>query len=396
MSTSPKKGNAARVATRPRTILLSFLAVVAMVAAVVIGLQVRAGSDGGVGVAHAAPPVTPAARTLAPAPKAPVCGTLSLRDQLAQLLMVGVRNAADARAVVTEHHVGGIFIGSWTDLSMLGGPLAEVKAAAGAIPLAVSVDEEGGRVSRLKSVIGAQPSPRELAANNTPEQVRAIAAERARKMSGLGITIDFAPVLDVTAGDADGAIGDRSFSGDPNVVTEYAGAYAAGLRDGGLLPVYKHFPGHGRASGDSHTGGVTTPPLADLETSDLVPYRALIGAGPAAVMVGHMAVPGLTGGQQSSLSPAAYGLLRQMGFGGAVFTDDLSSMQAISDVYPVPEAVLKALAAGADVALWVTTAEVPAVLDRLEAAVNSGELPQARVDEALRRAVAMKGGALPC
>ncbi|BBY98992.1 beta-glucosidase [Mycolicibacterium fallax] len=396
MSTSPKKGNAARVATRPRTIILSFLAVVAMVAAVVIGLQVRAGSDGGVGVAHAAPPVTPAARTLAPAPKAPVCGTLSLRDQLAQLLMVGVRNAADARAVVTEHHVGGIFIGSWTDLSMLGGPLAEVKAAAGAIPLAVSVDEEGGRVSRLKSVIGAQPSPRELAANNTPEQVRAIAAERARKMSGLGITIDFAPVLDVTAGDADGAIGDRSFSGDPNVVTEYAGAYAAGLRDGGLLPVYKHFPGHGRASGDSHTGGVTTPPLADLETSDLVPYRALIGAGPAAVMVGHMAVPGLTGGQQSSLSPAAYGLLRQMGFGGAVFTDDLSSMQAISDVYPVPEAVLKALAAGADVALWVTTAEVPAVLDRLEAAVNSGELPQARVDEALRRAVAMKGGALPC
>ena len=396
MSTSPKKGNAARVATRPRTILLSFLAVVAMVAAVVIGLQVRAGSDGGVGVAHAAPPVTPAARTLAPAPKAPVCGTLSLRDQLAQLLMVGVRNAADARAVVTDHHVGGIFIGSWTDLSMLGGPLAEVKAAAGAIPLAVSVDEEGGRVSRLKSVIGAQPSPRELAANNTPEQVRAIAAERARKMSGLGITIDFAPVLDVTAGDADGAIGDRSFSGDPNVVTEYAGAYAAGLRDGGLLPVYKHFPGHGRASGDSHTGGVTTPPLADLETSDLVPYRALIGAGPAGVMVGHMAVPGLTGGQQSSLSPAAYGLLRQMGFGGAVFTDDLSSMQAISDVYPVPEAVLKALAAGADVALWVTTAEVPAVLDRLEAAVNSGELPQARVDEALRRAVAMKGGALPC
>ena len=102
MSTSPKKGNAARVATRPRTILLSFLAVVAMVAAVVIGLQVRAGSDGGVGVAHAAPPVTPAARTLAPAPKAPVCGTLSLRDQLAQLLMVGVRNAADARAVVTD------------------------------------------------------------------------------------------------------------------------------------------------------------------------------------------------------------------------------------------------------------------------------------------------------
>lgn len=396
MSTSPKAANAARTSLRSRTLILAALAVVAMVAATVIGLVNRSGSDVGVGVAHAAPIVTPAGRTLAPAPEAPVCGSLSLRDQLAQLLMVGVKNAADARAVVTDHRVGGIFVGSWTDLSMLGGPLADIKAAAGSIPLAVSVDEEGGRVSRLKGIIGVQPSPRELAASKTPDEVRAIAAERARKMLGLGITIDFAPVVDVTDGDADGAIGDRSFSGDPAKVAEYAGAYAAGLRDGGLLPVFKHFPGHGRASGDSHTGGVTTPPLGELENSDLVPYRELIPSGPAGVMVGHMVVPGLTGAAQASLSPAAYGLLRQMGFGGAAFTDDLSSMNAISDHYGVPEAVLKAVQAGADVALWVTTAEVPAVLDRLEAAVESGELSEARVDEALRRTVAMKGGALPC
>lgn len=113
-------------------------------------------------------------------------------------------------------------------------------------------------------------------------------------------------------------------------------------------------------------------------------------------MIGHMNVPGLTNGEQASLSPAAYALLRQMGFGGVAFTDDISSMQAISDQYGVPEAALKALQAGADVALWVTTAEVPAVLDRLEAAVNSGELSSAQVDAAVRRVVAMKGGHLPC
>ncbi len=390
----------ARKSLRPATVALSFLAVLVLTVAVVVGLQSRSPrTSAPVAAADPAPQsadVRPAANTVGNVPQAPMCDAMPLREQLAQLLMVGVTGAADARAVVTNHKVGGIFIGSWTDLSMLGGPLAEIKAAAGATGLAVSTDEEGGRVSRLKSVIGVQPSARELAATKTPEEVRAIAADRARKMSGLGITIDFAPVLDITAGDADGAIGDRSFGADPNTVIEYAGAYAAGLRDGGLLPVFKHFPGHGRASGDSHTGGVTTPPLSELEATDLAPYRALIPSGPAAVMIGHMNVPGLTNGEQASLSPAAYALLRQMGFGGVAFTDDISSMQAISDQYGVPEAALKALQAGADVALWVTTAEVPAVLDRLEAAVNSGELSSAQVDAAVRRVVAMKGGHLPC
>ena len=209
-------------------------------------------------------------------------------------------------------------------------------------------------------------------------------------MRGLGITVDFAPVVDLTQESA--AIGDRSFGDDPETVTAYAGAYARGLRDAGVLPVLKHFPGHGRAAGDSHTGAVSTPPLAELQASDLVPYRTLVNQPPVAVMVGHMQVPGLTGGEQASLSPAAYGLLRnEFGFGGVVFTDDLSSMAAINQQYGVAEAVLKSLQAGADIALWITTAEVPAVLDRLEQAVASGELSQAKVDDSLRRVAASKG-----
>ena len=101
---------------------------------------------------------------------------MSTRDKLAQLLMVGVTDAADARAVVDTHHVGGIMIGSWTDLSMLSdNSLTDIAGAAGPLPLAVSVDEEGGRVSRLSALIGAQPSPRVLAQTQTPEQVYAIA-----------------------------------------------------------------------------------------------------------------------------------------------------------------------------------------------------------------------------
>ena len=331
----------------------------------------------------------------APAPGSCDIAALSTRDKLAQLLMVGVSGAADARAVVADQHVGGIMIGSWTDKSMLGAPLADIAAQAGPLSLAVSVDEEGGRVSRLAGVIGSQPSARELAQTKTPDEVYGIALERGRAMRGLGITVDFAPVVDMTTQSA--AIGDRSFGDDPQTVTEYAGAYARGLRDAGVLPVLKHFPGHGRASGDSHTGAVSTPPLAELQNDDLVPYRTLTAQPPVAVMVGHMQVPGLTGGEQASLSPAAYNLLRtEFGFGGLVYTDDLSSMAAINQQYGVAAAVLKSLQAGADVALWITTAEVPAVLDRLEQAVAAGELSQAAVDASVQRVAAAKGANPNC
>ncbi len=168
------------------------------------------------------------------------------------------------------------------------------------------------------------------------------------------------------------------------------------MRDAGLLPVLKHFPGHGHASGDSHQGGVVTPPLADLEANDLVPYRTLTTQAPVAVMVGHMQVPDLTGSDPASLSPAAYELLRSGDyggppFGGLVFTDDLSSMGAINQRYGVADAALRALQAGADVALWVTTDEVPAVLDRLEKALAAGELSMAQVDASVLRAGRRQG-----
>lgn len=346
------------------------------------------------------PSNTSQGRPLPGAPVPPACGdvlaAMSPRDKLAQLLMVGVTGADDARAVVDNQHVGGIMIGSWTDLSMMGAPLADIAASAGPLPLAVSVDEEGGRVSRLKSLIGEQPSPRVLAETKTPAEVHDIAFQRGQAMRGLGVTIDFAPVADTTTESDDEVIGDRAFGSDPAQVVDYAGAYAQGLRDAGVLPVLKHFPGHGHASGDSHESGVVDPPLDALKADDLVPYQTLTTQAPVAVMVGHMQVPGLTGNDPASLSPAAYGLLRSgnygaPGFNGLVFSDDLSSMGAINQRYSVPDAVLRALQAGTDVALWVTTDEVPAVLDRLEKALAAGELSQARVDESVLRVAALKG-----
>lgn len=357
----------------------------------------------------AAAPAAPPPNAPAPIPAAPACGDLpsavaamSTRDKLAQLLMVGVNDAADARAVVDTHHVGGIMIGSWTDLSMLSdGSLPGLADTTAPLPVAVSVDEEGGRVSRLSGIIGTQPSPRVLAATKTPDEVYAIALDRGRQMRGLGITVDFAPVVDVTDAPDDTVIGDRSFGSDPAAVTDFAGAYARGLRDAGLLPVLKHFPGHGHGSGDTHAGSVVTPPLPELQANDLVPYRTLSTQGPVGVMVGHMEVPGLTGSEPASLSPAAYALLRSGDYGGPpfngpVFTDDLSGMRAVTDRFGVPDAVLRSLQAGADVALWITSSEVPAVLDRLEQALAAGELTLPAVEAAVLRMATLKGPSPRC
>ncbi|BBX64654.1 hypothetical protein MSAS_38280 [Mycobacterium saskatchewanense] len=378
----------------PRT--LAVLAVLAAAAALVSGCG------------HAArPPAASSTKAATPtaAPPPPICGDVTAlppRDKLAQLLMVGVKNADDARAVVANYHVGGIFIGSWTDLSIFDGPLAGITANPGPLPLAVSVDEEGGRVSRLKKLIGPSPSARELGQTRTPEQVHDLALTRGQAMKKLGITVDFAPVADVSDAPDDSVIGDRSFSSDPATVTAYAGAYADGLREAGLLPVLKHFPGHGHGSGDSHTGGVSTPPLADLQGNDLVPYRTLTKAKPVAVMVGHLEVPDLTGSDPASLNRAAVQLLRTgTGYGadpfdGPIFSDDLSSMAAISDRFGVSEAVLRTLQAGTDIALWVTTDEVPAVLDRLDKALAGGELKMTDVDASLARVAAVKGHSPKC
>lgn len=146
---------------------------------------------------------------------------------------------------------------------------------------------------------------------------------------------------------------------------------------------------------------MVTPPLDQLKNDDLVPYRTLLDQGRVAVMVGNLQVPGVTGDLPASLSPAAISLLRRGDYGappfdGPVFTDDLSSMAAISERYGVAQSVLMALQAGADVALWVSTDEVPTVLDRLVAAVNGGELTIDDVNQKVPRMAAVKGRIPQC
>lgn len=334
----------------------------------------------------------------APSLPASACGakvaSMDVRAQVAQLVVPGVDagNPAAAVELVRSQQIGGIFVGGNNTTLLQNGALNAVQAAA-KIPVSVAVDEEGGRVQRIDDLDGSLPSARELAATKTPDEVRALGVQRGQQLRARGVTVDYAPDADVSEEPDDAVIGDRSYSADPAKVRQYAMAFANGLRQSGITPVLKHFPGHGHGSGDSHKGTVTTPPLDQLRQVDLQPYRNIAEYGKIEVMVGHLDVPDLTNGVPASISPAAYQLLRgEYHFTGPVITDDLGGMKAITDQYSLPDAVLKALQSGADEALFSSgSGNVGQVLDRLTKAVADGDLPADRVAASVQRVLTSKG-----
>lgn len=314
-------------------------------------------------------------------------------------LLAGLLGGVLVAVAVLVHatQIGGVFVGGNADRIFTAQALRTVQAES-RIPLAVAVDDEGGRVQRIDALDGNLPSARSLARTKSVVQVRQIARDRARALLGRGVTMNLAPDVDVSDQPAGAVIGDRSFSNDPDVVATYAAAYAQGQAEAGIVTVLKHFPGHGHAGGDSHRGPVSTPPLGTLRGDDLRPYATLLGpGGPLAngrtgVMVGHLDVPDLTAGTPASVSPAAYTLLRgDYGFDGLVLTDDLGAMKAITDTLTLPQAVLAALRAGADMALWTSGAPPAPILDGLVEVEAAGQLDRTATATSVARILAAKG-----
>lgn len=314
------------------------------------------------------------------------------RAKAASLMVVGVDNYDDALWKL-QQGVGGIFITSWADPELLttgGRNIVALREAVGR-PFSVSIDYEGGRVQRHAGILGARMSAREMATTMTPDQVQQYAHDLGNVLRWHGVTVDFAPVLDVDAAGLE-VVGDRSFSRDPVEAGEYGAAFARGLREAGVTPVFKHFPGHGQASGDTHQQLAVTPPVDSVIAHDLPPYAAALPRVDAGVMVGHMVVPGLGDGMTpSSLDPAVYSLLRSgaypggQPFDGVIYTDDLTGMRAITDRWTLPQAVVAAVGAGADRPLFSTGGDLVAAIDSLDTAVSTGQIPAARLDDAAHR-----------
>lgn len=260
--------------------------------------------------------------------------------------------------------------------------------------LIVAIDQEGGRVARLKPSQGfpATRSQAEIGATDDPNQAFEAGRAMATTMVEAGIDLDLAPVVDVDVNPANPAIGalERSFSADPAIVTAMAEAEIHGLHELGVRAAIKHFPGLGSASANTDLDDVD---VTDTWTErELAPYETLIAAGlPDAVMVGHMVNDRFDPGVPASLSAATVdGLLRgQLGWTGAVISDDLGA-EAIAASYPHEEAVALALEAGNDLLLFANQSiYVPdlatELVETIVGLLESGRIDEARVDASIER-----------
>lgn len=266
-------------------------------------------------------------------------------------------------------------------------------------PLVVTTDAESGRVSVLRSVIGGGLSPRRMARQRTTEEVQALGADLGGRLKDLGIDLDLAPVLDLDDGPYDGVIGDRSFGTDPEQVTTYATAFTTGLSQAGVRAAVKHFPGQGRSGADTHIHPATVETsVSDLMARDLVPFKRFIDAGAPVVMMNHLDYSALDPDLPASLSPAAYSLLRSMGFDGVAITDSLG-MGAVNTRWDFPIAAVKAITAGADIAFATDGRQAVRMRNALVAAVRTGALTEERLNEAATRVARLTGAdvtALTC
>ncbi len=324
--------------------------------------------------------------------------TLDKRDTrwlASNLIMVGIpiRSGARARALVQRHEIAGILVRGApraADATLL----RSIRDARSDMPTIVAVDEEGGRVQHLAVAVGKLPSAKTMAATRSSQQIRALIKAHGIAMRKLGFTFVFGPVLDLQFGpDKGGAngIGDRAFSADPAVVTEYATAFAQGMLDAGIYPVVKHFPGGGRANGDPHYKGTVSPSIEELRALDLIPFANLVRTLPIGVMTGHQQVPGLDS-LPASLSPKAVGgvLRKELGFNGLAITDSLS-MWSIAFNFNRIQAATLALKAGNDILLFDDEPDVGEIIRGLTDAIEAEPKLRPRLVNAATNVLRAKG-----
>jgi beta-N-acetylhexosaminidase len=340
-------------------------------------------------------PTGPGAVSSGPVPEACDVKPLSLPERVAQTIMMGIpaTNLGPEAAGLVARYAGAVVLQQTNvrDVAQLSA-LTRTLHQTGRHRLLVAVDEEGGRVSRLgaQGVSTLLPAPRTLAASRSPEEVRRLGARIGAELRKLGIDWNLAPVLDVTDAPVETVIGDRAYGGDPQTVTAFGRAFAAGLAEAGLLTTGKHFPGHGATAVDSHETLPTVTGPVEALGEHVLPYREVHPVLDS-VMTAHVTFTALDPDRPASLSPAVTRLLREdVGFGGLVITDALE-MDAITERWTIPEAAELALRAGADMVLVGPWQHVEGTAARLVDAVRAGRVPQWRLDQAADRVLTLKG-----
>ncbi len=354
---------------------------------------------------------------------------LSLHDKIGQMLLIGfdgkhINAQSDIVKIIAKDNIGGVIlfdynaqtqvfdknIESPAQVKQLNHDLqyfaqqANLKYHRPDLPLLISVDYEGGKVTRLSEQYGFPPTltPGEVGKQGA-NAAEANAELMAKTLTSSGFNLDFSPLLDVNINPDNPVIArkDRSFASDPNTVIQDAEIYSQHFLNQKIQCVYKHFPGHGSSTADSHLGFVDVTDTWRM--SELEPYRHLLGKkfSCGMIMSAHIVNRQLdSSGLPATLSHKILtDLLRhRLHFNGVVITDDMQ-MKAISDHYGLEQALVLAINAGADMLIFGNTLAAkqdPAQLIQIiETKVRSGEIKQKRIDEAYQRIVALKKSLAP-
>ncbi len=313
-----------------------------------------------------------------------------------QLLMVGfdgVLASAQIRNLIEQRSIGGVilFARNCKDGDQVQN-LCERLQQTSKIGLFIGIDQEGGRVMRLRDDKYRLPAARELAAF-TEEEIQTKAGFLAKRLREAGININFAPVLDVDSNPANPVIGDRSFATTAAGVSQAALAFAEGQRKAKVISCGKHFPGHGDTDTDSHLERpVVRHDRQRMDSVELPPFQDAIKAGIEMLMSAHVLYPALDEENIATCSPAILTeLLRgELGFQGVMVSDDLE-MKAIAGEYSPSELALKLVTAGVDLFLVCHSTDLAIDLhEALMSHVKAGRISEARLQQSVRRIMDLK------
>lgn len=314
-------------------------------------------------------------------------------NTIGQLFMIGIPGPTldvTTRAQLLDLRPGGVilFRRNYATVEQLATLCEEIRALLPNHPPLIALDHEGGRVHRFTSPFTHFPAAAVVGRTHSVELAQHIGKAMGEELSSVGIDVDFAPVLDVLTNVTNTVIGDRAFASDPRTVGLFGCAHARGLREGGVIPCGKHFPGHGATQVDSHEDLPRDErALDELHQTDLLPFRMAIAEGIGMIMTAHILYPALDVEHPATLSRKIIeGLLRQqLGYQGVVVTDDLE-MGAITRHDAVERSTVQALCAGADLLLICHRVELAlAARDACLRALAAGELSEQRIAEARMR-----------
>lgn len=326
---------------------------------------------------------------------------MSIEEKIGQMMIVGVDGYAlnpSTKKMIVENKVGGfVILGSNVktnkQLFDLVSSLKSTNKQENGIPLFLSIDEEGGRITRFPEELRKLPSNKEIGELDNLEVANQIGRLQAEKLKVFGLNMNFAPVLDVNSNPMNTVIGDRSYGKNPEVVSRLGVKTMKGIQENGIIPVIKHFPGHGDTIVDSHQGLPSVlHDINRLKNLELVPFQEAIDEQAEVVMTAHILLPKVDATHPATMSKKIItDLLREeLQFDGIVITDDMT-MGAISANYRISEAAVATVQAGSDMIMVAHNHQKGIeAYEALLNAVKRGELSEERIDQSVYRILKVK------